>query len=135
MSEQPCATILDESGLNLGLGLTSSTSITTPLLPKGKDDFSSVEEVENFYKLPRAKEKKVTGKSASCEYEAFKEGLYMPSASFHCFKTQGPRLPLWILAMTKILYSDSFSSHTTLNGLTNMMTKVILLTLRSELKI
>ena len=111
MSEQPCATISDEAKLDLGLGLISSTSTTTLLLPKGKDDFSSVEEVEKFYNLPRAKEKKVTGKSASCEYEAFKEGLYLPTALFHCFKTQGQRLPLWILAMTKILYSESFSSQ------------------------
>ncbi len=63
---------------------------------KGKDDFNSVEEVKNFYGLPRAKEKKATGKSASCEFEAFKEGLYAPTALFHCFKTQGQRLPFYV---------------------------------------
>ena len=79
-------------------------------LPKGKDDFSSVAEVEAFYNIPRAKEKKATGKAAHCEHEAFKDGLYLSAALYYCFKTKGSRLPLWILAITKILYSDSFSA-------------------------
>ena len=90
------------------------TSVVRPTT-KDKEEFSSVSEVEDLYKLPRIKEKKATGKSASCDFESFKEGLYLPSALFHCFKTQGSRLPLWIFAFSKVVWSELFTAKFDVN--------------------
>lgn len=110
MTEQQHAEKSEKTDSRFGLLSSGPSSPATET--KG---FNNVEEVKELYHLPRAKEKKSIGKSASCDFEAFKEGLYAPSALFQCFKTQSQRLPFWILAMWKLMFSETFGNKFDVN--------------------
>lgn len=93
-------------------GLKASTTRPTVSVTKGeRDSFESVEEVKVFYKLPRNKLKKPSGKAVHADFEVFKEKLYDQKALYHCFKTEADRLALWIFALDNYVYKGQFSEE------------------------
>ena len=88
-----------------------TTNLTLSVTQGERDSFESVEEVKVFYKLPRNKLKKPSGKAMHADFEAFKEKLYDHKALYHCFKTDADRLALWIFALDNYLYKGQFSEE------------------------
>ena len=89
----------------------STTNLAVPVTHGDRDSFESVEEVKVFYKLPRNKLKKPSGKAVHADFEAFKEKLYDQKALYHCFKTDAGRLALWIFALDNYVYEGQFSEE------------------------
>ena len=65
----------------------NTTNLAVPVTKGERDSFESVEEVKVFYKLPRNKLKKPSGKAVHADFEAFKEKLYDQKALYHCFSS------------------------------------------------